>query len=605
MFGASLALVGLTAFVLVWVVTDNLTEAAIQTSVNSDRSLVQSFVASTRLQPADLRTTGVSPARVGEIEAQIANVIDRSSDGGDSPGIVHVKLWAPDGTVLYSERSELRGTFLGADEEIEEAVDGESVAETIEDASNGEAATSELPPGTKVLEEYIPVKLDGTVPAVFEIYRDAAPILAAVSDTRSAVLLVTLTASAVLAVLLYLIFRTAQARLARQTAALLEAGRRDALTGLLNHGTAVAELTTLLESARLSRAPVGVALLDVDNFRLVNETYGHDGGDRALVDVARVLREELSLATTAGRYGPDEFIVIAPPECVHDLEPAIDRLRARIAELSLQFHGSERLPITVSVGACYAPANGEAATELLAVAARALTEAKGSGGNAIRVADITSDDLAVAQRSSFEVLTGLVAAVDTKDRYTKQHSEDVARYAVFLADLLGLAPEERRSIELAGLLHDVGKIGIPDSILRKPAPLTTDEYAIVKQHVWLGDAIVRDLPNVEAIRAGVRHHHERWDGSGYLDGLAGEDIPFIARVVSVADAFSAMTTTRPYRKALPVSEALSRLRAAAGTQLDPRLVATFVRGIQTAVDPPLPGDGRSVAHGWTPSTSVA
>ena len=293
-FGASLALVGLTAFVLVWVVTDNLTEAAIQTSVNSDRSLVQSFVASTRLQPADLRTTGVSPARVGEIEAQIANVIDRSSDGGDSPGIVHVKLWAPDGTVLYSERSELRGTFLGADEEIEEAVDGESVAETIEDASNGEAATSELPPGTKVLEEYIPVKLDGTVPAVFEIYRDAAPILAAVSDTRSAVLLVTLTASAVLAVLLYLIFRTAQARLARQTAALLEAGRRDALTGLLNHGTAVAELTTLLESARLSRAPVGVALLDVDNFRLVNETYGHDGGDRALVDVARVLREELS-----------------------------------------------------------------------------------------------------------------------------------------------------------------------------------------------------------------------------------------------------------------------------------------------------------------------
>ncbi len=239
------------------------------------------------------------------------------------------------------------------------------------------------------------------------------------------------------------------------------------------------------------------------------------------------------------------------------------------------------------------------------MAARALTEAKASGGNAIRVADITSDDLAVAQRSSFEVLTGLVAAVDTKDRYTKQHSEDVARYAVFLADLLGLAPEERRSIELAGLLHDVGKIGIPDTILRKPAPLTTDEYAIVKQHVWLGDAIVRDLPNVEAIRAGVRHHHERWDGSGYLDGLAGEEIPLIARVLAGRGRVLAMTTTRPYRKALPVSEALSRLRAAAGTQLDPRLVATFVRGIETAVDPPLPGDGRSVAHGWTPSTSVA
>ena len=230
---------------------------------------------------------------------------------------------------------------------------------------------------------------------------------------------------------------------------------------------------------------------------------------------------------------------------------------------------------------------------MLAVATGALTEAKASGGNGVRVADNTSNDLAAAQRSSFDVLTGLVAAVDTKDRYTKQHSEDVARYAVFLADRLGLDPETRRSVELAGLLHDVGKIGIPDAILRKPAPLTTDEYAIVKQHVWLGDAIVRDLPNVEAIRAGVRHHHERWDGTGYLDGLAGEDIPLIARIVSVCDAFSAMTTTRPYRKALSVPEALERLERAAGSQLDPRLARVFVAGIRTAVDPPLPGDGRA------------
>ena len=180
----------------------------------------------------------------------------------------------------------------------------------------------------------------------------------------------------------------------------------------------------------------------------------------------------------------------------------------------------------------------------------------------------------------------------------------MARYALFLADRIGLGPEERRSIELAGLLHDVGKIGIPDSILRKPGPLTTDEYAIVKQHVWLGDAIVRDLP-VEAVRAGVRHHHERWDGGGYLAGLAGEDIPLIARIVSVADAFSAMTTTRPYRKALSVPEALARLRAAAGSQLDPRLVDAFVLGIETADDPPLPGDGRARRPSWTPTSSVA
>ena len=274
-----------------------------------------------------------------------------------------------------------------------------------------------------------------------------------------------------LAILLFLIFRAAQSRLARQTTALLEASRSDALTGSLNHGTAVAELAGLLETAGEAGAPVGVALLDVDNFRLLNATYGHDAGDRALVEVTRVLRAEVSQATIIGRYGPDEFILIAPPACVHDLEPAIDRLRARVGELTLQFGASERLPVTVSGGVSYAPVNGQAATELLAVAARALTEAKVSGGNVVRVADMTFDDLAMAQRSSFDVLTGLVAAVDTKDHYTKQHSEDVARYAVFLADRLGLGPDERRSIELAGLLHDVGKIGIPDAILRKPGPL--------------------------------------------------------------------------------------------------------------------------------------
>ena len=169
-------------------------------------------------------------------------------------------------------------------------------------------------------------------------------------------------------------------------------------------------------------------------------------------------------------------------------------------------------------------------------------------------------------------------AVDTKDRYTKRHSEDVARYGVFLAQRVAAPAELVATIRTAGLLHDVGKIGIPDAILRKPGKLTDAEYEVVKQHVALGDAIVRDLPDVELIRAGIRHHHERWDGDGYLDRLAGEDIPLIARILAVGDAFSAMTTTRPYRKALDVREALHRLEDAAGSQLDAALVSAFVDG---------------------------
>jgi diguanylate cyclase (GGDEF)-like protein len=596
-FGASLALVAATAFALVTVVSDGLTRAAIDSSVRSDRSLVQGFVA-TNLFPPDLQVSGVDPTRVSAIELQIAAFIRRASVAGESSGIVHVKIWLPDGTILYSERGDLRGVKLGLEDEIADAIGGNAVASTIEEADSGEAATANLPPGTEVLEEYIPIEMGGTIPAVFEIYREAAPIVAAVDQTRMNVLTVTAIAAAILGVLLFFIFRTAQARLTQQTRQLFEASRRDALTGLLNHGSAVAELATLLEATRESGAAVGVALVDIDGFRLLNETYGHVAGDGALVSIARALRTELSVASTIGRFGPDEFIVVAPPSCVGDLEPAIDRLRTRIEGMSLQFGASERLPVSVSCGICYYPTNGTAATDLLAVATGALSEAKAGGGRGVRVAQLNSDDMAIAQRSSFDVLTGLVEAVDTKDRYTKQHSEDVARYAVFLADQLGLGSEERQSIELAGLLHDVGKIGVPGTILRKPGPLTSDEYDAIKQHPALGDAIVRDLPNVEAVKAGVRHHHERWDGTGYIDGLAGEDIPLIARIVSVADAFSAMTTTRPYRKALTVSEALHRLREAAGTQLDPRLVTAFVDAVE-ADTPGLPADLRTGVMGLT------
>ena len=203
------------------------------------------------------------------------------------------------------------------------------------------------------------------------------------------------------------------------------------------------------------------------------------------------------------------------------------------------------------------------------------------------------------------MLEGLILAVDTKDRYTKRHSEDVARYATFLAGRLGLDDEVLRTIQTAGLLHDIGKIGIPDHILRKPGKLTASEYDIVKQHVALGDMIVRDLPDLDQVRAGIRHHHERWDGDGYLDRLEGESIPVIARILAVADAFSAMTTTRPYRKALDLREALTRLGDAAGTQLEERLVVAFIEGMERAADAPLPGADIPAGALWTVGRRVA
>ena len=373
------------------------------------------------------------------------------------------------------------------------------------------------------------------------------------------------------------------------------------MTGTLNHGALVGVLAVAIEAARQSGQTLGIALLDIDNFRNLNETYGHPAGDQALAAVATLLDDELPGETQWGRYGPDEFLVIVASEGTIDLEPTIELLRTRLVDLSLQFDASERLPITVSAGICAFPVDGESVTTLLSTASRTLDEARASGGDSVRVARAALAPLEEAVR--FDVLEGLIIAVDTKDHYTRRHSEDVARYGAFLAAQLGLDEQVRSIVYRAGRLHDIGKIGVPDSILRKPGALTDSEYETVKQHVALGDLIVRELPDLEEIRAGIRHHHERWDGTGYLHRLAGDEIPQVARILAVCDAFSAMTTDRSYRKALSVDEALTRLEDASGSQLDERMVIAFVNGIRTVATAPMPGD----EHGglWRPGEPVA
>ena len=335
---------------------------------------------------------------------------------------------------------------------------------------------------------------------------------------------------------------------------------------------------------------------------MLNDLHGHRAGDDVLLTVADAIRRDLPEHVVMGRYGPDEFLVVAGSRAVHELESIVARTREALAAESLQFDATDRLPLTASAALATFPDHGTSVTELLATVASTLQEARASGGDVVRIAGSDAADR-TAVASKFDVLQGLVLAVDTKDRYTKRHSEDVARYGVFLGRRIGLDPSELAIIHTAGLLHDIGKIGVPDAILRKPGRLSADEYAAVKQHVALGDLIVRDLPDIDRIRAGVRHHHERWDGSGYLHALRGEDIPLVARVLAVADAFSAMTTTRPYRKALDIREALARLGDAAGTQLDETLVTAFIEGIETAADAPLPGV--AVPGIWSTSRQVA
>jgi diguanylate cyclase (GGDEF)-like protein len=575
-YGLFLVVVGVTTTAQTILVSAHFSNAALGEVVSGDAGTVRTF-ANLNLLESDLEST-LSPAR----RAQLADGLASLTRTGN---LLHVEIRLPDGTVLVSEDKALAGTRAAITPDFGIALQGTIAPAILRDGAASEAGAALPPPA--LLREYLPISTGDTVRAVVGVWRDAGPILGAMDAVRREVVLVTLSGAIVAAILLFLVFRAAQSRISRQTVELMDATRRDPVTGLMNHGMLLTTLASRIEAARELNAPIGVGLIDIDGFRLLNETHGHDAGDAALRTVGAQLDRVLDTDAVTGRYGPDEFLVIVDGAGADTLEPAIGRLRVALATETLPIETAERLPLTVSAGISIFPTDAESVTALLARAVQTLAEAKASGGDAIRVAGRLP--VASADAATFDVFQGLILAVDTKDRYTKRHSEDVARYSLFLARLLHLDTDTTRSLRVAGLLHDVGKIGIPDAILRKPGKLSNDESRIVQQHVALGDMIVRDLPNIELIRAGVRHHHERWDGRGYLDALAGEDIPLVARILSVADAFSAMTTTRPYRKALKVEEALRRLEDSAGTQLDESLVKLFVEGLRTRADAPLPG----------------
>ena len=578
-FAAFLVIVGLTATGQAALVTADSSTTMLNTAVSADAGAVRSL-ASLYLRQSDLAPTGLSADRQAALQNGLHLLTSHN-------GILHAALLAPDGKVLASDDGVGVGQQIPFTEGFTSAIDSAQAQAAL--VPSAQAGTLVPLATNSALREYLPITLSagGRVYAVVAVWRDAAPILAQLDQSRFRVVAITLAAALVSALLLFFVFWAAQQRLTRQARQLLEASRRDPLTGALNHGTLVNTLAAQITAAEAGGETLGVAILDLDNFGLLDGTYGHPAGDHVLIKVVQLLADWMPRGATFGRYGPDEFLVVTAAGDAAALEPAIEQMRAALAEMSLQFEDSERLPVSFSAGLGFYPTDGSSVTALLSTLAITLDEAKVSGGDAIRVADARPPSSGYVK--TFDILEGLVIAVDTKDHYTRRHSEDVARYADFLALRLDLDPGTRRAINRAGRLHDIGKIGIPDSILRKPGRLSDEEYTIIKQHVALGDSIVRDLPDLDLIRAGIRHHHERWDGHGYLDELAGEEIPLIARILAVGDAFSAMTTTRPYRKGLSVEEALERLEEAAGSQLDARLVELFVGGMRSVGDAPMPG----------------
>jgi diguanylate cyclase (GGDEF)-like protein/putative nucleotidyltransferase with HDIG domain len=364
---------------------------------------------------------------------------------------------------------------------------------------------------------------------------------------------------------------------ARLSGAVERTADRDALTGLDNHRTIQQRLRLELDRAAERGYPLTVLMLDVNDFALFNETYGYPVGDQLLRRVAEVLQSGCEAHGNLGRFGGDEFLAILPGSDGDSATAVARRWRQRLQREGFRRHGERvTLPVTLTVGMATFPRDGQYAADLLATADTNLSAARSSEDGVRGTTEAQRSHKALRTDGSFGVLDAMVTAVDKKDCYTRRHSEEVTEYALWIAEELRLSEETMQVMFVGGLLHDVGKIGVPDEILRKPGHLSAEEWEVMKCHPGLGALIVRGVPEMEGIIDAVRCHHERWDGDGYPDGLAGENIPLLGRILAVADAFSAMTTDRPYRRGMAWDAALGEIRAHIGTQFDPILACAFL-----------------------------
>ena len=379
-------------------------------------------------------------------------------------------------------------------------------------------------------------------------------------------------------------------RVADQLDAALQEQQRlavtDGLTGLYNRR--FFEEVLRLESERALRGDVPLALLvaDLDHFKHVNDAHGHQSGDVVLVEVAHRLRRSLRASDVLARYGGEEFVAILPDA---DRETALDiaeRCRSALADQPVRLHTGHRVTVTGSFGVAVLGTDAAAATRdatgLLRRADRALYAAKDAGRNRVTVAPsgdepssaVPDADLHGAGLAPLELLADVV---ETRKGGPASGSDGTDHWAGLLAHALGLDAEGRRLVVRAVRLRDLGMVVLDDALLRAPAPLTPDERRLLRTHPEHGARLVLGVPGQETLARVVRAQHERWDGHGYPDGLAGPDQPLEARIVAVITAWAAMLRSRSYRAALTPLQALAQLRDGRWTQFDGHVVDVFLR----------------------------
>lgn len=349
----------------------------------------------------------------------------------------------------------------------------------------------------------------------------------------------------------------------------------DDLTSLYNRKHAF----QCIENCCLEHRPASLILLDIDDFKLYNELYGAKEGDNLIHRCGQIILQSLGRKDFGFRYGADEFMILKDGNNVDEAKAFAKTIIERIVNASPD---DTVWDVTITCGISAFPNISGDAASFLHNAEQAVYYGKleGKGHMAVYRRGMEdrsqNPDIRAAYERVAPTIYALTAAIDAKDSYTFVHSMNVSQYAVILAESLGMNNNDIEIIRDAGMLHDIGKISIPEHILQKTSKLTPEEYEIMKTHVENSTKMIRYLPDMDYVIPAVVGHHERYDGKGYPRGLAGKDIPLMARILTIADCFDAMTARRPYKQPLAVSYAIGELQSNSGTQFDPELVSQFI-----------------------------